>query len=151
MAWEFASGTCLQNLRQTGVLTGSTVAFERRYAISAHLNQCAPCHLRKSSVSLQSVLGFTVAERPVFLPHFNKGDHHVFFAQAGVFVEQFGYTSVESALHLDGAAGVQGDLDDDDVVAALDVEVGRVVDQTAGIVLGDDLKAVERWDINGLD
>src|SRR5947199_909026 len=97
------------------------------------------------------VLRFAVAERPVFLEHLHQVDHDVFFADARLLVEEFGHARIEGPLHLDRAASVQRDLNDDDVVGALDVEVRGVVDEMSRVMLGDDLKAIKRRDVKGLD
>ena len=56
--------------------------------------------------------------------------------------ELLGDALVERLLRLDAAALGQGDLDRDEALAALDVQVVRVVDQAVGLVLADDLELV---------
>ena len=57
-------------------------------------------------------------------------------------VEAVGHGLVKSALHLDRAASVERDLDDDDVVAAFDAKIGPIDDEVAVRMLGDDLEAI---------
>jgi hypothetical protein len=90
-----------------------------------------------------------VAEGPVFLGYFDEVDDDVFAAQFEPFVQSVGDGFVEGFLELDGAAGVERDLDDDAVGRARDVEISRVGDEVLRGVLGDDLKAVVLGDIQG--
>jgi hypothetical protein len=69
------------------------------------------------------VLGFAIAERPVFFRHLNQIDEDIFPAQFQAFVQAVGNGFVEALLHLDGATAVQRDLQEDAIVRAMDAEI----------------------------
>jgi hypothetical protein len=45
----------------------------------------------------------------------------------------------------------QSDLHEHDLIAALDSQIGRIVDQAVRWILRNGLKAVLGWDLDGLD
>jgi hypothetical protein len=74
-------------------------------------------------LSLRRVLRFTVAERPVLFRDFHQIDQDIFFAQACFLIEQVGDPAIKHFLHFRGAAGVQRDLDDDEIVRAGNIRI----------------------------
>src|SRR5258708_3751531 len=64
----------------------------------------------------RNVLGFAIAERPVFLRHFDQIDDDIFPAQLYGCVQSIGNGFVEELFHFGGASGVESDLDEDAIV-----------------------------------
>src|SRR5439155_6143094 len=93
---------------------------------------------------------FAQAEGPVLLGHLDQVDPGVFAAQAqgGQVVR---HAAEKRALLRERPPRADGDLHDHDVIAARDAEVARVVDQVAGLVLAQELEAVELRHVDGLD
>src|ERR1700688_1265184 len=89
-----------------------------------------------------NVLGFAVAERPVFFWHFHQGDEDIFAAEFQACMQSVGDGFVEALLHFDGAAGAKRDLHEDAVVGAMNAEIIPVEEQLSLGVFGDDLEAV---------
>src|SRR5581483_1253339 len=56
---------------------------------------------------------------------------------------------VEGQFGLEAASLIQGNLDDQQAVAALDVRIGRIIDQAAMIVFSNHLKMVVGGNSNG--
>src|SRR5439155_22379609 len=93
---------------------------------------------------------FDMREGPVLLGHLDQVDPGVFAAQAqgGQVVRN---AAEKRALLRERPPRADGDLHDHDVIAARDAEVARVVDQVAGLVLSQELEAVELRHVDGLD
>src|SRR5688572_17322576 len=91
-----------------------------------------------------------VAERPVLLGHLDQVDPRVLGAQAHRGAEVDGDAPIKRALLLERAPRAKGDLDDHQVARARDAEIVRVVDQVPGLVLGQELEAIERRHADGL-
>jgi len=70
-------------------------------------------------------LGNSVAERPVFLLHFDPADKNILHANTQFFMQVFCQLFVESFLAFERPAFIQCDLDNNDSAGALDVEVLR--------------------------
>src|SRR5688572_9061712 len=83
-------------------------------------------YIAQSAARPLGVLGNAVAERPVFLDHFDQVDEHVLRAHAQPRVQAIGHGAIESLLGFDASALADRDLDEDAVVAALDAHVGAV-------------------------
>src|SRR2546430_8101315 len=96
------------------------------------------------------VRGLAEPERPVFLRHLDEVDPRVLAAQAQG-GEVVGNAAEEGALLRQGPAEADGDLHDHDVIRASDAEIARVVDQVAGLVLAQELEAVELRHTDRLD
>src|SRR3989440_4851887 len=94
--------------------------------------------------------GLAQAEGPVFLRHLDEVDPRVLAAQAQG-GEVVGNAAEEGALLRQGPAEADGDLHDHDVIRASDAEIARVVDQVAGLVLAQELEAVELRHTDRLD
>src|SRR4051794_25742136 len=103
------------------------------------------------STSSLRILGFTVAERPVFLPHLDEVDEDILPAKVEPAVQPVGNRLVEGPLLIDGAAIAQGDLDDHAIGGALNPGVIGIDDEIRRRVLRDDLEAVIFRDIDGAD
>jgi len=88
------------------------------------------------------VLGFAVAEGPVAFGDFDEVDEDVFAADAEPLVQAVGNGFVEGPFHFHGAAFVEGDLDEDAIRRAGDVQVGGIEDEVFRRMFGDDLEAV---------
>src|ERR1700722_7465740 len=88
------------------------------------------------------VLRDSIAERPVFTFALDQTDEDVFPAQAERGREPVGDRLIKRLLLIDFPALVPGDLDNDPVLAAANVEIVQVEDEILGIVLIDHLKAV---------
>jgi hypothetical protein len=74
-------------------------------------------------LSLRRALRFAVAERLVLFRDFHQIDQDIFFAQACFLIEQVGDPAIKHFLHFRGAACVQRDLDDDEIVRAGNVQI----------------------------
>src|SRR5438552_17786965 len=96
------------------------------------------------------VRGLAEPEGPVFLRHLDEVDPRVLAAQAQG-GEVVGNAAEEGALLRQGPAEADGDLHDHDVIRASDAEIARVVDQVAGLVLAQELEAVELRHVDRLD
>ena len=59
-------------------------------------------------------------------------------------LQRIHYRAIEPALCFQGTSFVQGNLNEYDVIRALDVEVSRVINHRIGIMLGNDLEAIVR-------
>ena len=94
------------------------------------------------------VLGDAAAERPVLLGHLDQRDHHVVDVDADALVQTVGDRPVQGLLHLQGAALVQGDLDDQGRRRPVE-QVVRVHDQVAGGVFGHHDEPVVGRDVGG--
>src|SRR4029450_3416741 len=88
------------------------------------------------------VLRFALAERPVPPDDFDEIDEQVLRLEPWFLSEQLCGARKEIALLLRLPAPAQGDLHQNDVIGTVDAEIGRIVDEPARIVLGDDLEAV---------
>jgi hypothetical protein len=88
------------------------------------------------------VLGFTVTVRSARLGHLDEVDHRVLRPHSRLLGQQLGDLLVQVLLLLQWAPLVEGDLDEDDIVGALDVQLGRVVDQAVFAMLGNDRKLI---------
>src|SRR5207244_9847026 len=93
---------------------------------------------------------FAQAEGPVLLGHLDQVDPGVFAAQAqgGQVVRN---AAEKRALLRERPPRADGDLHDHDVIGASDAEIARVVDQVAGLVLAQELEAVELRHTDRLD
>jgi hypothetical protein len=76
--------------------------------------------------SLRRVLSHAVPERPVLRRDFDEADHDVGAFDADPGLQPGCHRGVERPLERHSPAGVEGDLDDYRVRAALDPQVGRV-------------------------
>ena len=93
---------------------------------------------------------FPIAERPVLFRYFHQVDEDILLAQARFLMEQVGDALIQRLPDLQRAAGAQGDLDDHQIVRAMDVQILQVVDEVGFGMFGDDLEAVLRGDGDGL-
>jgi hypothetical protein len=75
------------------------------------------------------VLRDPIAERPILFLHFDQIDEDIGSADAELGFEPSRERVVEPLLGCGRAAFVERDLDDYDVVVALDAEVVRIVDE----------------------
>src|SRR5208282_6031666 len=88
------------------------------------------------------VLGYAIAERPVFLRHFYQTDEDIFSAQLQAFVQAVRHGFVEALLHFNGTAAAQGDLHKNAIVRSMDAKIIPVKLQPSFGMLSDDLEAV---------
>ncbi len=100
-----------------------------------------------TSARSRCVLSFSIAERPIFLRHFDQVDQDIFFAQLEAFVQAIGHRFVKTLLHLDRSAAVQGDLQKYAVVRSVDAKIIRIKLQAGFGMRGDDLEQVVFWDV----
>src|SRR6185436_342744 len=118
---------------------------------SPSLNMRAPWGGSGHFKSFRRVGSHTVTERPVLFRDLDQVDPPVFAPQRDRGVEVVGDAPVERALLFQRAAAGERDLDNHQVARARDAEVHRVVHQVARLVLGDELEAIERRHVDGLD
>jgi hypothetical protein len=97
------------------------------------------------------VVGGTVAKGPVFPSNFDKIDDHVFGTQTRRRGEQFDNAFIELTFLLRLATEAQSDLNEDDLVRALDAKILGIINEIGGRVFGDDLKAIVRRNSEGVD
>jgi hypothetical protein len=76
-----------------------------------------PGHL---TVRSGRVLGKAVAEGPVFFLHLDKADKNVLTPEANALVQSVGDFLIESFLDFDGPPLIEGELDDQRILASLD-------------------------------
>src|SRR5207248_1781320 len=100
-----------------------------------------PCLRGVGTISLR-VLGFAVAERPVFPGDLDEVDEKVLRPEARIICEQCSGTRHEVPLLRRLASRGKRDLHQHHVIASLDAEIRRIVDQSVGVVLGDDLEPI---------
>src|SRR5580704_3553156 len=84
----------------------------------------------------------TRAVEPVFLHHFDQIDEDVLCPQPETFVQGVCYSLVKSLLHLEGAPGIQGDLQENTIVGAMDSQVIQIKLHAGLGMLGDYLETV---------
>src|SRR5580700_152732 len=84
----------------------------------------------------------TRAVKPVFLHHFDQIDEDVFCPQPETFMQGVSYSLVKSLFHLHGAPGIQGDLQENAIVGAMDSQVIRIKLQAGLRMLPDYLETV---------
>jgi hypothetical protein len=99
----------------------------------------------------RDVLGFAIAERPVFFGDFNKIDDDIFPAQLYRFVQSIGNGFVEALFHFDAASGVESDLDEDAIVGTMNAEIVSIKLQLCLGMFGDDLEAIVLGDSETLE
>src|ERR1700722_2397008 len=75
------------------------------------------------------VLRYAVAEGPVLLLNLDEIDDNVLAPEPDTIVQPISDRLVEGLLDLDCASLVEGELDDQRICAAFDVEIGRIDDQ----------------------
>src|SRR5665213_455450 len=96
------------------------------------------------------ILRLAVAERPVFRKRLDEVDEDILGTQAGA-CGQFRDDAPVKLLLLGGRAGVADrKLDVDEIVAALDAEIVRVVDEIVLVMFGQDHEAVAVGYVEGL-
>src|SRR6266480_412116 len=95
-----------------------------------------------SCASSLRVLGFTLAEGPVLPGHLDEVDEQILRSEPGILRQQRGSTAHEVPLLRRLAAGGKRDLHQHNIVAALNAEIGGIVDQSIRAVLGDDLEPI---------
>src|ERR1700722_18864143 len=88
------------------------------------------------------VLAYAVAEGPVLLLDLDEIDENVLTPEPDTIVQPISDRLVKGLFDLDGASLVEGELDDQRVRAAFDVEIGRIDDQGFVRVLGNHLEAI---------
>src|ERR1700722_99773 len=88
------------------------------------------------------VLRYAVAEGPVLLLDLDEIDENVLTPEPDTIVQPISDRLVKGLFDLDGASLVEGELDDQRVCAAFDVEIGRIDDQGIVRVLGNHLEAI---------
>src|SRR5207249_253204 len=88
------------------------------------------------------VLAFAVTEAPVFPDDFDEIDEQLPRLEARLLRQQLGRACIEVAFLFRLPASAQGDLHQYDVIGPVDAEITGVVDDPAGVVLGEDLEAV---------
>jgi hypothetical protein len=90
----------------------------------------------------RDVLCLAVPEQPSFASIGSPRNDYILWMNAGVDGEQRRDTREESLLLFGCPSRAERDLHDNYILSALDIQVGRVVDQMVGLVLGDDLKTI---------
>jgi hypothetical protein len=106
----------------------------RRSLYNRHKDKLVSLRRVNSASRSLHVLRDVVAERPVFRQHFDQVDEDPFRAQAGV-GGQFFDDAPKQLLLLRARAGVaDGELNDDEVIAALDAEIVCVVGEIIFVV-----------------
>jgi len=88
------------------------------------------------------VLGFAVAEGPVFLLYLDEVYEDVFPPEPDSRVKAIRDGFVERLFLIDRAALVPGDLDDHEILAAADAEIIGIEQEVPGLVRGDNLEAI---------
>ena len=104
-----------------------------------------PSVIREPYVALwrsRCVLGFSVAEGPVFFCHFHQADEDIFPAQLQALVQAVGHGFIEPLLHLHGSTAIQRDLYKDAVVGSMNAKKFPVKLQAGLGMLGDDLEEI---------
>src|ERR1700679_2172821 len=96
------------------------------------------------------VLRLAMAERPVFRKHLDQIDEDILRPQPGAVGQPFDDAPIQLLLLLHIARVADGDLNDDQIVAALDAEIIRAIDEIVLVMFGDDHEAVAFGDIEGL-
>jgi hypothetical protein len=81
-------------------------------------------------------LRFAVAERPVFRKHLDQIDEDILRSQSGAFGQPFDDPPIQTLLLRYVAGVADGDLNDDQIVAALDAEIVGAIDEIVLVMLG---------------
>src|SRR5580658_9188449 len=93
------------------------------------------------------VLRLAVAERPVFRKHLDQIDENILRPQSGILGQPFDDAPIELLLLCRRAGVADGDLNDDQIVAALDAEIIRAIDEIVRVMFGHGHEAVALGDI----
>ena len=87
------------------------------------------------------VLGFALADGPVLKPDIDEVDEDILGAAARCLSEPVDDRLVDLLLLAGRTALVPRDLNDDQVIAAVDAELARIEEEAAGVVFAYDLEA----------
>src|SRR5262249_55392192 len=98
--------------------------------------------LHKKLSALGRVLGFAVAKRPVFFLDLDKIDKNVLAPQPDSRVKAVGNSLVERLFLFCAPSFVPGDLDNHELLGAVDTDIIGVEQEVLGLVLANDLEAV---------
>jgi hypothetical protein len=91
-----------------------------------------------------------MAERPVFRKHLDQVDENILGAQARILGQPFGDAPIKLLLLCRRTRVADGDLDLDQIVAAPDAEIVRVIDEIVFVMFGQDHETVAFGNIEGL-
>jgi hypothetical protein len=98
--------------------------------------------LSRAGINLLGVRSQPAAKGPVLFRHLDEVDEDVVRPHTGGFLHSPGDIRVERAFDLDGAAGIERDLDEDHVVGTIHPRIRGVGDEIVVRDLVDDLEAV---------
>src|SRR5262245_15238719 len=105
---------------------------------------------RKRDMAHRSgVLCLAVAERPVLLVHLHQVDEHVLRPDARTVGQTFDDGAIQLLLLCDGARVADRELEDDEVVAAVDPGIVRIEIEAVGVMLAHQHEAVIERDLEG--
>src|SRR5262245_48789056 len=99
----------------------------------------------------REVLRHALAERPILSVVLDECDHHVLDARLARRDDAFGGAFVERLLRVLRASDGAEHLHEHEAVAAIDLEVRGIVDETSAPMLRDDLKAIALRNAEALD
>jgi hypothetical protein len=98
--------------------------------------------LSRPAPTVLGILGFTVAVRPVFLPDLNKIDENVLAPQPDCRMKAVGNGLVERLFLFNSPAFVPGNLDNYELLGAVDTEIVRVEQEVLGAVLAKTIRPI---------